>query len=446
MRSTCAGRPAVRATLLATVALLAACGRTEEPPRNLILVTIDTYRADHFLGERAGRRLTPTLDRLARESVRFSQAASASNATSPGTAGLFTGLYPHRSGVIKNNHELAGHLPSLARVLSDAGFQTGGFQSNPVLGKGSGFEGGFDSYTRIRPRPAEDGTERAKARAGAVTSAGLEWLAGIDPGRPFFLWLHFMEPHGPYEPPAEARRLFPKEAFDGSAGIPLLTNNSGDGGIPKYQQVSAAPEDVADGRDYVARYAAEVWDLDRVLGEALESLRKGGHLDDALLVLTADHGEALNDDHGRYFSHANGLTLDQLHVPLLLRYPGCEAGTQVDRPVSTVDVLPTVLGLLGVEAGFEMDGVDLLRPGERAVVSQCDKEVAVRVGDWKLRRTTEGEVRLHDLADTYGEESDVAGEHPDVLRRLRTRLDQIEARPALAEPTERTPGTRRRDR
>ena len=151
MRTTCAYL-ALSATIAACLAGTGCAKHTASgaTPRHLILVTVDTYRGDHLLSERGGVPLTPEIARLALESVVFTEALSVSNCTSPGTAGILTGLWPHRSGVNANVHQLSEALPTLADVLSEAGFRTAGFVSNPVLRPGTGFEQGFDVYERIK--------------------------------------------------------------------------------------------------------------------------------------------------------------------------------------------------------------------------------------------------------------------------------------------------------
>ena len=417
---------------------LAACGGA--PPqeagelRHLILLTVDTWRADHSFVELAGVRLTPELERLGRSSIRFAEASSVSALTSGGVAGILTGLYPRRSGVVANAHMLPKTLPTLASVLRDAGFATAAFVANPVLAPGYGFEAGFAHYELVkRQRP------RRKARGSDVNRRVVEWLDGVPAGERLFLWVHFMEPHGPYEPPEEVRALFDLEAFDAETRIPLLPEGRQDGwqGIPYYQQGPAPVS--TDGRDYWLRYAAEVRSLDAALGELLGVLERRQILDRSVLVVAADHGEALAGDHGFYFSHNNGLTQDQVAVPLLLRYPGCEAGAVVDRPVSNVDVFPTVLKLFGLDLPAQLDGFSLLgaeRPGP--VVSQSAGETSIRQGDWKLRWIkNQRTARLVDLAADPGEEVDLAASHPSRLRELRQRLAEVRRRPVLAESVRR---------
>lgn len=409
------------------------CGGGGEPPSHLILVTVDTWRADHFLTERGGTALTPRLAELAEESVRFTQASSVGDETTPGVAGFLSGVIPHRSGVIINSNVLPPELPTLATLLRDAGFETRALVANPVLAPGNGFEHGFDSYRLLKPLEQE-----VKVRSRELTDAALEvvrtWRERPekDRGR-LFLWVHYLDPHGPYNPPHEMSALFPRRVFGERREVDLLPkgNQSGWHGVPAYQQrgLRPVPRDV---RDYLSRYAGEVRSLDRDLGRLIDGLREGGVLDDSLLILASDHGEALENDHGHYFSHSNGMTVDQLHVPLLLRCASCPAGQRVDRPVSNVDILPTALDLLAVDREVVTDGIHLLDDTPRVVVSQSLGEIAVRQGSWKAIWKRKEPPRLFDLASDPGEEHDLAGEHPETLRQLTERMREARGRPIVA--------------
>ncbi len=192
--------------------LLAACGvpapapETTEP-RHLVLITVDTWRADHFLKERAGVFLTPSLAQLAARALHFPNASSPATETSAGVAAILTGLLPERSGVVVNAHTLPQLLPTLTTVLGDAGYRSGAFVANPVLAPGVGFERGFEHYDHVR-RPAH----RAKARADTVNRRALAWLDSLAPQDRIFLWLHYMEPHGPYHPPIDRSKPIFKQA------------------------------------------------------------------------------------------------------------------------------------------------------------------------------------------------------------------------------------------
>jgi arylsulfatase len=365
--------------------------------------------------------------------MQFAAASSVGNETSPGVAGILTGLYPSRNGVVVNVHVLSPVVPTLATVLSGQGFTCGGFVANPVLDRQFGFGNGFGHYRLVRQRHPY-----RKAKAGAVNRAALEWLDSVNAADRLFLWIHYMEPHGPYEPVAEVRDLFDLDAFGPPVQVALLGENKQSGwqGVPWYQQHGRF-EHSLDGRDYLLRYAAEVRSLDQHIDELLGELEGRGLLADSVVVIAADHGEALIDDHGYYFSHDNGLTEDQIATPLLLGYPGCE-GAVIERPVSNVDILPTVSALLGVSPPDELDGVDLRNARPRVVVSESGRQRTVRQGRLKLRQVLrDGRFTLVDLAADPGEVHDLAPERGDSVRLLRERLVEITGREPLAAPRSR---------
>jgi len=364
----------------------------------------------------------------------FKNACSVSNATSPGIAGIMTGLLPHRSGVIINAHTVAESLPTLATILKDKDFVTAAFVANPVLKPKFGFGNGFDHYRMVNRVPP-----RYKAPANQVNKRVIQWLETRTSNNRLFLWVHYMEPHGPYHPPEKFLSLFDKDAFSAPDKISLQSKgyNNGKSGIPYYQQQGFSPPS-RDGKDYLARYAAEVRFIDSRIGHLLDELRKQNILNNSVVVITSDHGEALAGDHGYYFSHENGLTQDQVHVPLILFYPSCDGGTVIDRPVSTVGIAPTVLDLLGVERSENFDGVGLLDENEDYVVSQRTREITVRQGVWKMSwDKTEKSIKLYNLSDDPQETTNLKEMYPDVVQNLERQIQYLESRPALAEPSRR---------
>ncbi len=156
---------------------------TEAVAQNLLLITVDTWRGDHFATTRAGEDLTPELSRFARGAVRFTAAQSVGNATSPGVAGILTGWFPFRSGVVENRSIIPSRVTTLATRLKRAGYETAAFVSNPVIGPGFGFEQGFERY-ELLPRRGH------KVPGEAITEAAIDWLENRRRQDPFFLWLH----------------------------------------------------------------------------------------------------------------------------------------------------------------------------------------------------------------------------------------------------------------
>lgn len=438
-------------TVLLTCTVLAACAPTPDPPpgevrsdlRDVILITADTWRGDHALTTVAGVELTPRLADFAQDARVFSAAQSVGNCTSVGTAGILTGLLPHRSAVTANVHRLPPEATSITSLLSDAGYATAAFVANPVLRLKMGFEQGFDVYRRIDRRGP-----RWKTRGEQLNIEAMAWLDEQLPDQPIFLWVHYMEPHGPYEPLDTDVEPFELDAFGEPVELPLLGegDQSGLGGVPYYQH-GGLEDPSTDGRWYAVRYAAEVRSFDRVFGQLLDGIDRRGRLANAWVAVTSDHGEALLGEHGRYFCHAFGLTADQVDVPLMLRCPAdlddpdlrtrCEPGERSD-PVSVTDLAPTLVAGLGLEppaTGF--DGTSLFDPTPRPALSQHRERVALRRGPWKLIRSPDGTEQLFHLLDDPGERDDLSAAEPTTFGELRQELDALLALPPVAEPQDR---------
>jgi choline-sulfatase len=291
-------------------------------PRNLLLVTLDTVRADHLGAYGCAGAETPALDRLAREGVRFAAAASPVPLTLPAHSSLLSGLLPPHHGLRNNGAgSFPSDLPTLATRLQAAGFRTGAFVGAFVLDHRFGLARGFDVYDDEMERDASGGRGLdAERRGDRVVDRALAWLQKEQTaGKPFFLWVHLYDAHAPYAPPAPYADRHPGKPYDGEVAF-------------------------ADAQ--VGRLLAE---LDRL------RLTTG-----TVVAVAADHGEALGE-HGE-LTHGLLLYEPTLHVPLLLRAPGLAAGKVVATPVSLVDLAPTLAGLLGqplVHPAHPLDGRDL---------------------------------------------------------------------------------------
>lgn len=306
----------------------------------LLLVTVDTLRADH-LGPYGGPDPTPAFAALAAEGVLVEAAYSPTPSTGPAHASLFTGLHPWHHGVLENAAPVPEELVPLAARLGAAGFRTAGFVSSFILDQRFGFDRGFETYWF---EPTETKLWRGKrrrrffARATATTDAALAWL-DEQRGQRFFLWVHYFDPHQPYAPP---------EGFELAPGVPVDL----EGRRP--------PPAVGRARlgELIRAYRGEVRYTDAELGRLLDALREDGRLDRIALVVTADHGEAFGD-HGQ-LGHGVSLYEELVRVPLLVRGPGIPAGRRLHGPVQLEDLMPTLLEWLGQPVPPDLDGVSLL--------------------------------------------------------------------------------------
>jgi arylsulfatase A-like enzyme/tetratricopeptide (TPR) repeat protein len=290
---------------------------------NVILITLDTVRADRmgFLGSKYG--LTPQLDALASQGVVFEHAYSQAPITPVSHATILTGTFPQYHGIRNFGDRLPPSVPFLPEILHAQGYHTGAFVGSIILdpknGFASGFERGFDVYNAgFHRQKTGERREASMQRRGEVTLGyALEWL-GQQHGGPFFLWFHVWDAHDPYNPPEPFRSRFPKAPYN--AGIAYV---------------------------------------DATVGKLLDYLRKQGLYDNTLIAVAADHGESLGD-HGE-LTHSIFLYDATIHVPLLLKLPGNRfAGKRVASAASLVDLAPTVLEALGQTPPLAIQGRSLL--------------------------------------------------------------------------------------
>jgi arylsulfatase A-like enzyme/Tfp pilus assembly protein PilF len=291
-------------------------------PPNIILVTLDTTRADRmgFLGSQRG--LTPNLDTLARQSAVFTHSYSQVPLTTASHATILTGTYPQFHQVEDAGMPLAKTVPYAPEILRRSGYQTAAFVGAVILDPAAGapgFDRGFATYdARFRSRgPGEDRYKTLERRGDVVVTHALAWM-NQHPRGPFFLWIHLYDPHAPYDPPEPFKTRYASEPYDG-----------------------------------------EIAYADSVVGKLLDQLRAKGLYDSSVIAVMADHGEALGE-HGER-GHGVFLYDPTIHVPLLLKLPGNRsAGKRVDAHVGLVDVMPTLLQAAGVPVPKAVQGESLL--------------------------------------------------------------------------------------
>ncbi|HHW44266.1 MAG TPA: sulfatase [Desulfotomaculum sp.] len=363
---------------------------------SLLLITIDALRADHLCCYGYRRETSPRLDALAGESILFQRAFSPCSYTMPAHTSLMTGKYvPHHS---MGYRQASGRLDTdreitLAEVLLAGGYTTAAFVSCAVLDGRYGLDRGFVHYDDRMTRGEENRPHELIREGSLTTAAALEWLkSGV--GEPFFLWIHYFDVHGPYLQPEPFNTFFvPEDYAEEPVWLPVVDEGEA-GGIPSYQLLvddrDGTCRHALDARFYLARYDCGIRYVDHIIGDLFRSLKETGFWDELMIVVTADHGEALGEN-GVYFYHGLTLTPDQIHVPLLVKMPRGKgpAGVQVNVPVSTVDIMPSVLELVGFDyRRLALDGLPLLwsldRPEllkTRAIHSDLESQGAVICGN-----------------------------------------------------------------
>jgi arylsulfatase len=355
----------------------------------VLVICIDALRADHVGAYGYPRATTPSIDRLAAEGVVFESAFSAASWTKPSVPSYFTGRYPWQHGVYEGSREEDGRLVSdvlaseertLAELFRAKGYQTVALVTNGQIRGALGFSQGFDAYY--------DGVGAAEL----IRARFLEWLDGASGDAPFFSYLHFLDVHLPYDPPGPYRTAFGdavSEVDFGTASWKLLKQRIRDREVQISERDRQAMVDLYDG---------ELLYVDTEIGRILAALDARGLLENTLVVVLSDHGEALleRDEIG----HGGSLYDELLRVPFIFRFPGDQhAGVRVQTPVSTVDLLPTLVDTNGLEMPADLAGRSLVplltgpRPGAaRALYAEgihgTRYQQALRIGGWKYVVTT----------------------------------------------------------
>ncbi len=398
------------------VCLLAGCGAGEPRP-NVLLYVSDTLRADGLACYGNGVVETPNVDRFAAEGVLFERAIAPSSWTRAAMGSILSGTAPSVHGAQGRYDLLEESVVLMSELLRERGYATANVTTNRNVGDFFGFRQGYDADGFVELfDPSDDDmvkVEELTARAGDTTRAAIAWLESAP--EPFFLLVHPTDPHSPYAPPEGWDRY--------GAGI----KSRADGSSKSLKDLSTA-RSPADVQRVVSLYLGEIAYNDHAFGELLSWMRARGVLDRTIAVFTSDHGEEFWE-HGER-GHGKTLFEEALHVPLVVRYPGAvPAGRRLGQLVSTVDVLPTVFALAGLDPPAWVDGRSLLEtPGEDpAVFASCllqrmDLHV-VRTERWKLVWDRHADRRmLFDLESDPRETKDVSARHPNVADELFARL------------------------
>jgi arylsulfatase A-like enzyme len=397
--------------------------------KSVLLITIDTLRADHLGAYGYRRKTSPHIDALARRGTLFEQAYTYWPKTRGSFVAMLTGRRASQTGYGKTHQELLGFNPTLASVLSEAGYATAAIVDNPNVSADLGYGKGFASYRETWAEP-ELKSETDKARA--ITEAGVKFLKAARADRPFLLWLHYVNPHAPYTPPPPFDTAFLDK--DAIAGPRLPVVAAFHGGIPKQWAVA--------GQDrrgfYVAQYDGEIAAVDEEVGRVVEALQDSAVRENTLTVLTSDHGESLGE-HDYYFDHGEDLFDPSLRVPLVVVGLGVRPDARSRVLASTLDIVPTILDAVKVSYPPDLAGASLLEVAEGRGVSsrsrlfgQNDRNLSATWDErFKLVATPEGDGRhlaLFDRDADTGETRDVSSLQADAFRVHRRELELFQER------------------
>ncbi len=406
-------------------------GADAEAQPNILLILVDALRRDHLGLYGHTGPTTPFLDRLGSRGVVFDDALSQAPQTLNSTAGLFTsrsfpwllwgvehgsipGVAPEHRDRWQSTPRLAAANLTVAEILRDAGYQTVALFNNPHHHPTSGFDQGFETARLLDRDP-----DQAYARVDSVRRAFLDWHAGRDPSRPYYAYLHLMEPHNPYRPPAAYRELFPADAG-------------------RYRYVNGPPGPDFTDADLAlmaALYRGETRFLDDGLRMLVDELERRDGLDSTLIVVTADHGEELMDHGG--LGHGMTVELEQLRIPLILAGGPVRAaaGRRIAPLVRNLDLAPTMVDAAGIEPPLELEGTSLLpllvhdTPSEPPRISYAwiARLRSLTSTKWHcMRDLDDGSLVLYHRPSDPAGTVNVAGDHPDITDLCRARLNDLE--------------------
>ncbi len=359
---------------------------------NVVLIVVDTLRFDHLGCYGYDVDTSPAIDRFASEAIFFQRAYSTAPWTLPSVASMMTGLYPSALGIEDKRVMLDTGVTTLAELFKKSGYRTGGVISHTFVSGKYGFSQGFDSYNE---EESDKGHEYVSSPG--VTKHAIDTLKKTN-GKPFFLFVHYFDPHSNYNMHSMLN-TYPD--YNGPLSSSLNARDI-------MTMVKCGDETDEDKRYLRALYDSEIRFTDHHIGKLLEELKRRGLYENTLVVLTADHGEELAEREDGWVGHTKKITEELIRVPLMIKLPGKSSPRQIWRPVSLIDLTPTIAYYAGLRVPEppEISGViiDLERPRllSRDIFAETDRKrskKAVITTKWKLVYNTETTVsRLYNLA------------------------------------------------
>jgi len=406
---------------------------------NVIIYVIDALRADHVGCYGYALPTTPNIDAFAADATLFTFALAQSSWTKSTIASVLTGLRPDRHNTNTAEDKLPSAIETLGERVSAAGYETAGITTNGVVAARFGFDQGFDSHLYLQMNRKSKEIHQLSDR---LNQEAFKWLDQRDIERPFLLYLHATDPHAPYYPREPFRSRF-SAAVPPEAGLHSRVVALTQGRAPAREGVAG---------QLMALYDAEIAFNDDSFGQLITALRRDNLYDSTMIILLSDHGEEFYD-HGRW---QHGLTLysEQLHIPLIVKFPfGRWSGETVSRTAQQIDIMPTILEIVGADVPPEVEGRSLLRYLSAPAADQHSPEVfsyldmtasrrveSVVFGSMKMIHylaydQPRPEIELFDLASDPGETHDLAAQHPILVGYLKSLFKG--SRPENAHPEER---------
>ncbi len=415
------------------------CNR-RQPRHNVVFITIDTLRADHLGCYGYPRQTSPAIDAFAQNSVLFENCVSQATSTLPSHTSIFTSLYPPAHGVTHNVARLSPEVPSLVRVFKSNGYITGAIISNLVLESRFGLSQGFQTYDEKLKSRELNRKKFLERRADATTDAAIEWLRSAKEKR-FFLWVHYIDPHGAYYPPPEYRRMFlGDDWYSEEEEMPIDSENFVSGTIPGYQ----AHFGNKNPSYYIAQYDSEIRFTDDQIGRLLQYLGQSDLISNSIIVITADHGETLAE-RDLCFTHTFRTYDEQAVIPLIIHFPDPELRKRIGAQVRAIDIIPTLLDKLGLQNPYSIHGASLMKlitsgeepPADFAVIysdygmdffdSVMGARKSIRTRRWKLTQNSlDGSMELFNLEEDPLEKNDLSQQEPTIVNEMTKLLEDWE--------------------
>lgn len=416
------------AGILAIVLITPGCSKqkpeVEQKEYNFIFISIDALRADHLGCYGYQRDTSPHIDQFAKDNILFENFFTVVPKTGPSMTSFFTGRYIQHHGVTTNSLRRDEAVPTITEILPRH-FKKIAIVANLGLNKERGYADGFDEYTNLKA-----GAIKMEDQSQAeLTPQAISWLKENGQKGKFFLWLHYLDPHGPLTPPPEYKEMFVGDQYydpSRKIGLDYVSQDSSNennvlGAVPKYQRLG----DHNEVDYYVAQYDAEIRYTDAELKKLFDYLKASQLWDSTIIVLTADHGEGMGENN-YYFEHGRFVDDGQIHIPLVIRHPDVKKPLVVDSLLQSTDLGPTILSSYGLGFPGPVDGVDfskLYLNGKPSLeihdyVYSCtpheyeEFREAVRTKTGKMVRVDEASYQYFDLANDRLEKDDIFGALP----------------------------------